>query len=70
MIVDVPHPTVAGLRAPACPMKLSDGPASIRRHPPENGEHTAEFLFALGYSKDDIVHLETSGAVKQRQAES
>jgi formyl-CoA transferase/CoA:oxalate CoA-transferase len=70
MIVDVPHPTVTGLRAPACPMKLSDGPASIRRHPPENGEHTAEILLALGYSQDDIVHLETSGAVKQRQAES
>ena len=70
MIVDVPHPSVAGLRAPACPMKLSDGPASIRRHPPENGEHTAEILLALGYSQDDIAHLEAAGAVKQRRAES
>jgi crotonobetainyl-CoA:carnitine CoA-transferase CaiB-like acyl-CoA transferase len=70
MIVDVPHPTVAGLRAPACPMKLSDGPASIRRHPPENGEHTAEILCALGYSTEDIVHLEASGAVKQWRAEN
>jgi crotonobetainyl-CoA:carnitine CoA-transferase CaiB-like acyl-CoA transferase len=70
MIVDVPHPSVAGLRAPACPMKLSDGPASIRRHPPENGEHTAEILLALGYSQDDIASLEAAGAVKQRRAES
>ena len=70
MIVDVPHPSVAGLRAPACPMKLSDGPASIRRHPPENGEHTAEILLALGYSQDDIASLEATGAVKQRRAES
>jgi crotonobetainyl-CoA:carnitine CoA-transferase CaiB-like acyl-CoA transferase len=70
MIVDVPHPTVAGLRAPACPMKLSDGPASIRRHPPENGEHTAEILCALGYSTEDIVHLEASGAVKQWRIEN
>jgi crotonobetainyl-CoA:carnitine CoA-transferase CaiB-like acyl-CoA transferase len=70
MIVDVPHPSVAGLRAPACPMKLSDGPASIRRHPPENGEHTAEILLALGYSQDDIAHLETVGAVKQQRAEN
>ncbi len=65
MLVDVPHPTVTGLRAPASPMKLSDGPSSIRRHPPESGEHTAEILLALGYSKDDIASLETSGAVKQ-----
>ena len=70
MIVEVPHPSVAGLRAPACPMKLSDGPASIRRHPPENGEHTAEILLALGYSQDDIAHLEAAGAVKQWRAES
>jgi formyl-CoA transferase/CoA:oxalate CoA-transferase len=70
MIVDVPHPTVAGLRAPACPMRLSDGPASIRRHPPANGEHTAEILCALGYSTDDIVHLEASGAVKQWRTEN
>jgi formyl-CoA transferase/CoA:oxalate CoA-transferase len=69
MIVDVPHPSVAGLRAPACPMKLSDGPASIRRHPPENGEHTAEILCALGYSNADTAHLEASGAVKQWRAE-
>ena len=70
MIVDVPHPTVAGLRAPACPMKLSDGPASIRRHPPANGEHTAEILLALGYTTDDIARLEAAGAVKQWRVES
>jgi crotonobetainyl-CoA:carnitine CoA-transferase CaiB-like acyl-CoA transferase len=65
MLVDVPHPTVPGLRAPATPMKLSDGPSSVRRHPPENGEHTEEILLELGYSKADIADLETAGAVKQ-----
>jgi crotonobetainyl-CoA:carnitine CoA-transferase CaiB-like acyl-CoA transferase len=65
MIAEVPHPTIAGLRAPACPIKLSDGPASIRRHPPERGEHTAEILCELGYAKEDIASLEASGAVKQ-----
>jgi len=65
MLVEVPHPTVPGLRAPATPMKLSDGPSSVRRHPPENGEHTAEILSELGYSREDIANLETSGAVKQ-----
>ncbi len=69
MIADVPHPTVAGLRAPACPMKLSDGPSSIRRHPPENGEHTEEILLELGYAKDVIARMEASGAVKQMREE-
>ena len=65
MLVDVPHPTVPGLQAPATPMKLSDGPSSVRRHPPENGEHTEEILLEFGYSKEDIADLETAGAVKQ-----
>jgi formyl-CoA transferase/CoA:oxalate CoA-transferase len=64
MIVDVPHPTVSGLRAPASPLKLSDGPASIRRHPPAKGEHTLEILRELGYSASDVAGLEASGAVK------
>ena len=68
MLVDVPHPTVPGLRAPATPMKLSDGPSSVRRHPPENGEHTEEILLEFGYSKEDIADLETSGAVKQMRS--
>ncbi len=64
MIVDVPHPAVQGLRAPASPLRLSDGASSIRRHPPENGEHTEEILLELGYSSDDITNLEANGAVK------
>ena len=67
MLVDVPHPTVQGLRAPATPMKLSDGPSSVRRHPPENGEHTEEILLEFGYSKEAIADLETAGAVRQRR---
>jgi crotonobetainyl-CoA:carnitine CoA-transferase CaiB-like acyl-CoA transferase len=65
MLIDVPHPTVRGLRAPATPMKLSDGASSVRRHPPENGEHTEEILLEFGYAKEDIADLETSGAVQQ-----
>ena len=67
MLVDVPHPTVTGLRAPASPLKLSGGPSSIRRHPPANGEHTKEILCELGYSTDDLADLEALGAVKCMQ---
>jgi crotonobetainyl-CoA:carnitine CoA-transferase CaiB-like acyl-CoA transferase len=68
MIVDIPHPTIAGLRAPASPLKLSQGPASVRRHPPAIGEHTAEILHELGYTPQDIAALEASGAVKSMRA--
>jgi crotonobetainyl-CoA:carnitine CoA-transferase CaiB-like acyl-CoA transferase len=40
----------------------------VRRHPPENGEHTEEILLEFGYSKEDIADLETSGAVKQMRS--
>jgi crotonobetainyl-CoA:carnitine CoA-transferase CaiB-like acyl-CoA transferase len=64
MLVDIPHPAIAGLRAPASPLKLSQGPSSVRRHPPATGEHTTEILHELGYAHQDIADLEASGAVK------
>lgn len=64
MIVDVPHPSVSGLRAPASPLRLSKGAASVRRHPPANGEHTLEILRELGYMDGDVAALEASGAVR------
>jgi crotonobetainyl-CoA:carnitine CoA-transferase CaiB-like acyl-CoA transferase len=63
MIADIPHPTITGLRAPASPLKLADGPSSIRRHPPGKGEHTETILRELGYSSDAIIRLEACGAV-------
>ena len=70
MIVDVPHPSVSGLRAPASPLRLSKGAASVRRHPPANGEHTLEILHELGYTDEDVAALEASGAVRCVRAKS
>lgn len=69
MIPAIPHPTIAGLRAPASPLRLSDGPSSIRLPPPENGEHTEAILLELGYTRDDIAKLETAGAIKRVRKE-
>ncbi len=69
MIPDIPHPTVAGLRAPASPLKLSDGPSSIRLPPPDNGEHTEAILLEQGYRQDEIANLEADGAIRRMRIE-
>jgi crotonobetainyl-CoA:carnitine CoA-transferase CaiB-like acyl-CoA transferase len=64
MIAEVPHPTIGTLRLTGAPIKYSDTPSSIRRHPPLLGEHTDEILAeALGYSKGKIKTLKADGAV-------
>jgi crotonobetainyl-CoA:carnitine CoA-transferase CaiB-like acyl-CoA transferase len=64
MIAEVPHPTIGTLRLTGAPIKYSDTPSSIRRHPPLLGEHTDEILTeALGYSNDKIKALKAEGAV-------
>ena len=42
MIQTHPHPTIGEVRLLGIPFKFSDTPASVRRHPPLLGEHTAE----------------------------
>ncbi|UCE59867.1 MAG: CoA transferase [Phycisphaerales bacterium] len=64
MVAEVPHPTIGMLRVGGVPVKYSDTPASIRRHPPVLGEHTDEILGeVLGYSTDKIEALRQQGVV-------
>jgi formyl-CoA transferase len=67
MIAEVPHPTIGTLKLTGIPIKYSETPGSIRRHPPLLGEHTDEVLTgALDYSSDKIDALKKQGAIAQR----
>ncbi|UCH85862.1 MAG: CoA transferase [Candidatus Latescibacterota bacterium] len=67
MIADVPHPTIGTLRLVGVPIKYSDTPGSIRRHPPLLGEHTDEVLSeVLGLSEDRIAELKSENVIVQR----
>ncbi|WP_458352330.1 CaiB/BaiF CoA transferase family protein [Peribacillus frigoritolerans] len=54
MIKEVDHPTVGIVKLLGSPIKLSDTPVTIERHPPLHGEHTEEVLLELGYDKKEI----------------
>jgi crotonobetainyl-CoA:carnitine CoA-transferase CaiB-like acyl-CoA transferase len=54
----------AATRYLAPPMRFSETPASIRRHAPRLGEHTAEVLAEAGLSQEDIARLEACGAIR------
>jgi formyl-CoA transferase len=64
MIAEVPHPTIGTLRLGGIPIKYSETPGVIRRHPPLLGEHTDEVLAGvLDYPADKIEALKDQGAV-------
>ncbi|MCF7810885.1 CoA transferase [bacterium] len=64
MIAEVPHPTIGNLKLCGIPIKYSDTPATIRRHPPLVGEHTEEILMdVLGYDSERIDELKRDGVI-------
>ncbi|MEM4780886.1 MAG: CoA transferase, partial [Halalkalicoccus sp.] len=48
---------------PGSPMFLSETPTSVRRHPPELGEHTEEVLREAGYTDEEIEAFRERGAI-------
>lgn len=57
------HPTAGEVRTVNIPIKFSETPGSIERHPPLVGEHNEEILQELGYDAAEIEHMKQSGVM-------
>ncbi len=64
MVAEIPHPTAGKVKMVPSPMKLSQTPCEIRRHPPLLGEHTDEVLKErLHLEPDQILALKEAGVI-------
>jgi len=54
MLLTIPHPTLGEVKQTGLPIKFSETPGGIDRHPPLLGEHNNEILTDIGYSADEI----------------
>lgn len=59
----VAHPAVGDVEMPGSPMFFSETPTSIRRHPPELGEHTEEILHEYGFGGDEVEEFDSNDIV-------
>jgi crotonobetainyl-CoA:carnitine CoA-transferase CaiB-like acyl-CoA transferase len=63
MVVEIDVPDLGRIKVAGLPVKLSETPGRLHRHPPHLGEHTGEVLRALGYDAALLADLDIRGIV-------
>lgn len=63
MHASIEHPSAGSIEMAGSPMHFSTSPTSIRRHPPELGEHTTEVLTEIGYGEEEIAEFKEEGLI-------
>ena len=63
MIVQLELPGLGPIRMAGLPLKFSETPGRLARHPPRLGQHTAEVMRRLGYADGAIEGLAARGVV-------
>jgi formyl-CoA transferase len=62
MLLRLPHPVRGEIMTTGLGVKLSETPGQVTR-PPLLGEHTAEVLAALGFSREELSRLREARAI-------
>lgn len=64
MVAEVSHPTLGSVKLVRNPLRFSNMPISVKKHPPLLGEHTEEFLLEeTGLSRGEIRQLKEDGVI-------
>jgi crotonobetainyl-CoA:carnitine CoA-transferase CaiB-like acyl-CoA transferase len=62
-VVTIAHPKAGDIRVVGAPYRLTETPATVRRHPPMLGEHTDEILAEIGFDAAQIAAFHQSGVI-------
>jgi crotonobetainyl-CoA:carnitine CoA-transferase CaiB-like acyl-CoA transferase len=62
-VLEFDHPRAGRVRVLKHPVRYSSGEATLRRPPPDLGEHTAEVLLEAGYTAEQVAEMRAAGEI-------